>query len=92
MLDAILTAFGYFYALSVIGAILYIIVACLRERNTLSQDEIDAEARRLIVEHGAEAVTAAEMSVQRAQWSKGRNTAPERTARVLKAVRQNLEL
>lgn len=55
--------------------------------HTIPQSEIDAEARRLIVEHGAQAVAVARGNVQRAQWAKGKSDAPERAERVLKAVR-----
>lgn len=66
-------------------------VSCLRELfHTIPQPEIDAEARALIVEHGDGAISVAERHVERAQWSKGSNDAPERTARVLKAVRKKL--
>jgi len=58
--------------------------------HTIPQPEIDAEARRLIVEHGERAIEAVEMTVQRAQWAKGQNDSRERAARVLKAVRKNL--
>jgi len=56
----------------------------------IPQEEIDAEARRLIVTYGDGALEAAEQSVQRAQWAKGRNNSRERSKRVLEAVRASL--
>lgn len=58
------------------------------EKHTIPQQEIDAEARQLIVTYGDGAIEAAELDVERAQWAKGRNKSRERSERVLKAVKR----
>ena len=68
-------------------AVVLVIYSALPHR-TIAQDEIDTEARHLIIEHGDGAIEAAEMSVQRSQWAKGNDDSMERSARVLKAVRK----
>jgi hypothetical protein len=71
---------------------------------TIPQQEIDEEARRLIVDHGERAIEEAESLVQRSQWSKGQSRGPfrlsaewtpsknpERWKRTLASVRKSLE-
>ena len=61
------------------------------EKDTIPQEEIDAEARFLIVTYGEDAIEAAKGNVTRSQWAKGRNDSRERSERVLKAVRASLK-
>ena len=58
--------------------------------HTISDEEIDTEARRLIVQYGNGAVAVAEGAVERSQWSKGKSDSRERAARVLRAVAKKL--
>lgn len=54
----------------------------------ISQSEIDREAHALIWNEGDNAERVAIQLVQRAQWAKGNSDAPQRAARVLRAVRR----
>ena len=55
----------------------------------IPQEEIDREARQLITDYGADAISVAEGNVERSQWAKGKSDSRERAARVLKAVRNS---
>lgn len=55
--------------------------------HTIPQSEIDAEARRYIVEYGVDAVQRAGSAAQRAQWAKGNSDTQERALRVYGTVR-----
>ena len=59
------------------------------EKPSIPQDEINAEARKLISEHGADAVSVAESQLLRSQWAKGKSDSRERAELVLKAVQQS---
>ena len=56
--------------------------------HTIPQEEIDAEARRIVEEHGPYALKAAYGNWERTQWAKGDNSKHERSARVLRAVKR----
>lgn len=71
-------------------AIIIALRSYLSPRRLTPQDEIDAEARRLIIEHGEGAIEVAKARVERAQWAKGNSLAPERAERILKTVREKL--
>lgn len=80
--------------LAVLAGIAIAMIIALRSylspRRSIPQAEIDAEARQLIIEHGAGAIEAAKARVERAQWAKGNSLAPERAERILKTVREKL--
>ncbi len=65
----------------------YVVRVAMVER--IPQEEIDREARQLIADHGANALSVAQGHVQRSQWSKGRSDKIERSKRVLKAVEKS---
>lgn len=88
-----LEAFNFAAQMFFGGGLILVLVYSIRlffEKPTVPQDEIDAEARRLIVQYGDGAIDAAEGLVQRSQWAKGKNDSRERSAQVLKAVKKLL--
>ena len=89
MTEALRVGLGLIFAGGLMGGVAYAIRAM--NRHTIPQEDIDAEARQLIAQHGAEAMSVAEGNVQRAQWAKGKNDSMEKIARVLKAVRESSE-
>lgn len=48
----------------------WVALAIYRERASISQDEIDAEVRRILIEHPDDPVGYAAGVVERLQWSK----------------------
>lgn len=89
MTEALRLGLGLIFVGGLLGGLAYAIRAMTR--HTIPQEEIDAEARQLITEHGAEAMSVAEGNVQRSQWAKGKNNKMEKAARVLKAVQESSE-
>jgi len=89
MTEALQMGVGLFFAGSLLFAFAYALRSMIRDR--IPQEEIDADARRLIAEHGPDALAVAEGHVQRSQWTKGNNDKIERAGRVLKAVRKSSE-
>ena len=91
MIEALKLVAQMFFA----GGLIFMAALFLRSlfaTQAIPQDEIDAEARRLIVEHGDGAVEAAESQLLRSQWAKGRNDNRERAELVLKAVQMSLRI
>lgn len=66
-----------------------LLVRSFFEKPSILQDEINAEARDLITEHGTDAVSVAESQLLRSQWAKGKSDSLERAELVLKAVQQS---
>ena len=89
MTEALRLGLGLIFVGGLLGGLAYAVR--MMNRHTIPQEDIDAEARQLISEHGAEALSVAEGHVQRAQWAKGKNDSMEKTARVLKAFRESSE-
>jgi len=87
MIEALKLGFGLLLLGGLLLGAAYVGRSLMGER--IPQDEIDAEARQLIADHGADAVSIAEGNVQRSQWAKGKSDSRERAARVLKAVQKS---
>lgn len=88
-----LEAFGFAIQMFFAASLIFLVVFSVRiffAKSSIPQKEIDAEARRLIVQYGDGAVEAAEGRVLRSQWAKGKNDSRERSEQVLKAVRAKI--
>ena len=87
MMEALQLGFGLFFLGSLLFGFAYVVRAAIVER--IPQEEIDREARQLIADHGANALSVAQGNAQRSQWSKGRSDKIERSKRVLKTVEKS---
>ena len=87
MIEALRLGFGLLFLGGLLFGFAYVVRALIRER--IPQEEIDREARQLLADHGADALSVAQGNAERSQWSKGRGNKIERSWRVLKAVERS---
>ena len=89
MMEALQLGIGLLFCGGLLFGFAYVVRSLIRER--IPQEEIDREARQLIADHGADALSVAQGNAVRSQWSKGQSDKIERSRRILKVVEKTAE-